>query len=69
MKKRLQTFCGDFEQAPERYEVSEEDQLKQMYTDLQLRDTSELRLAVLCTDALETPTESGQMETEAGDGN
>jgi hypothetical protein len=48
MKERLQTFCGDFFRAPEMYTIEDEDLLKERYTHLQLRDTSDLRLDRLC---------------------
>ena len=48
MKERLLTFCGDFLDAPERYAIEDEDQLKDRYPHLQLRDTSDLRLDQLC---------------------
>ena len=48
MKERLGTFCDDYFTAPELYEIEQEEELKARYTDLQLRDTSELRLDQLC---------------------
>jgi hypothetical protein len=48
MKKRLLGFCGDYFGDPERYEIADEAALKARYADLQLRDTSELRLSNLC---------------------
>ena len=48
MKERLLTFCDDFETAPQLFEVHDEDTLKYRYRNLQLRDTSELRLDHLC---------------------
>jgi hypothetical protein len=48
MKERLLTFCDDFETAPQLFEVHDEDKLKDRYRNLQLRDTSELRLDHLC---------------------
>ena len=48
MKERLLTFCDDFEAAPQLFEVHDEDTLKYRYRNLQLRDTSELRLDHLC---------------------
>ena len=50
MKKRLLTFCGDYLKSPEMFEVSDEDILKQRYQNIQLRETSELRLNTLCLD-------------------
>ncbi len=49
MKKRLQTFCDDYQAAPQIYMVKDEQQLKDRYRNLQLRETSELRLDQLCT--------------------
>jgi len=48
MKERLLTFCDDFETAPQLFELHDEDTLKERYRNLQLRDTSELRLDQLC---------------------
>ena len=48
MKDRLMTFCSDFHQAPGRYDIYQEQELAQRYADMQLRDTSELRLSNLC---------------------
>jgi len=49
MKERLLTFCPDYFTAPERYTIQDEESLKTRYADLQLRDTSDLRLDHLCT--------------------
>jgi hypothetical protein len=57
MRARLLTFCDDYHQAPELYEVHNEDELKQRYRDLQLRETSELRLGNLCNHAQRDATE------------
>ena len=51
MKARLETFCPDYFSAPEKYVIHDEYQLQQRYSQLQLRDTSELRLDHLCRDA------------------
>jgi hypothetical protein len=48
MKVRLLTFCEDFLEAPEMFEVQDEAALKHRYRNLQLRETSELRLDNLC---------------------
>jgi hypothetical protein len=48
MKVRLLTFCEDFLAAPEMFEVQDEAALKHRYRNLQLRETSELRLDNLC---------------------
>lgn len=48
MKERMLTFCPDYYAAPERYEIENEEFLKSRYKDIQLRDTSELRLNNLC---------------------
>jgi len=51
MRERLLTFCDDYQTAPEMFEVNDDEEaLKQRYRDLQLRDTSELRLSNLCTE-------------------
>jgi len=49
MKTRLLTFCDDYHSDPQLYEVHGEEALKYRYRNLQLRDTSELRLDSLCT--------------------
>lgn len=50
MEERLKTFCPDFFKAPDRYGIdsAKEEKLKSRYRDLQLRDTSEMRLDKLC---------------------
>jgi hypothetical protein len=48
MKERLLKFCPDYFQAPELYTIQNEELLKQRYVNLQLRETSELRLSNLC---------------------
>jgi hypothetical protein len=51
MKARFMKYCDDYRLAPDLYEVhDDEDELKQRYKDLQLRDTSELRLGNLCAE-------------------
>ena len=55
MQERLQTFCGDFFSAPEKYSVHDESSLQQRYGHLELRDTSELRLDQLCLEELQYP--------------
>jgi hypothetical protein len=52
MKQRLSGFCPDYFQEPDLYEIDEQDEaaLKARYADLQLRETSELRLDHLCMD-------------------
>lgn len=48
MKQRLLGYCDDYFEAPERYDVNDEEVLQARYSELQLRDTSELRLSNLC---------------------
>ena len=48
MKQRFLTFCADYNAAPERYQIENEAELKEKYTHIQLRETSELRLENLC---------------------
>ena len=50
MKTRLLTFCDDYRSAPQLYQIHDEEALKDRYRDLQLRDTSELRLENLCVE-------------------
>ena len=49
MKERFETLCPEYHRAPELYTLQDEEELKARYKDLQLRDTSELRLDQLCT--------------------
>jgi hypothetical protein len=49
MKSRLLTFCSDYLADPNLYVIQNEDDLKQRYRNIQLRDTSDLRLDRLCT--------------------
>lgn len=49
MKTRLLTFCDNYRSAPGQYIVHHEEELKDRYRNLQLRDMSELRLDRLCT--------------------
>lgn len=49
MKTRFLTFCDSYHENPEMYAVHDEEALKVRYQNLQLRDTSELRLDTLCT--------------------
>lgn len=49
MKDRLLEFCPDYFQSPEQYVIEDEVGLRDRYADLQLRDTSELRLDQLCS--------------------
>lgn len=61
MKTRFMTFCDNYREHPELYVVRDEDVLKDRYQDLQLRDTSELRLDNLCTNEQGNPgTKVGQ---------
>jgi len=48
MKERLLDFCDDYFAAPGLYDIRNEEALKARYAELQLRDTSELRLSNLC---------------------
>jgi len=49
MKETLETFCPDYQAAPELYQIEDEESLKERYGHLQLMDTSELRLNNLCS--------------------
>jgi hypothetical protein len=51
IKPRLTTFCPDYQAAPEVWAIEDEQPLQERYAHLQLRDTSELRLGVLCLQA------------------
>jgi hypothetical protein len=50
MKERIQQFCPDYFEAPDAWTIENEEYLKARYKDLQLRDTSELRLSNLCVE-------------------
>lgn len=54
MKKRFLTYCDVFQDDPSLWTVHDEEALKYRYRNLQLRDTSELRLSNLCTSGQET---------------
>ena len=58
MKERLLTFCDQYHEDPEIWAVRNEAALKQRYRNIQLRETSELRLGQLCL--VEEPVGSGQ---------
>ena len=49
MKQRLLGYCGDYDQSPAAYRMDGESSLASRYHHLQLRDTSELQLANLCS--------------------
>ena len=59
MQMRFMEFCPLFHEAPESFLVSNEAELIERYSHLQLRDTSELRLTALCVE---------EREMAAGDG-
>jgi hypothetical protein len=48
MKERMEQFCPDYYQAPDAFAIENEEYLKERYKNLQLRETSELRLSNLC---------------------
>jgi hypothetical protein len=48
MKERLLTMCEDYLSTPELFVIHDEAVLQDRYRQLQLRDTSELRLSSLC---------------------
>ncbi len=50
MKDRFLTYCDDYRADPSLWMVHDEEALKYRYRNLQLRDTSELRLDKLCTE-------------------
>ena len=50
MKQRLEAFCPDYFEAPELFEIENEESLRSRYEHIQLRETSELRLGNLCLD-------------------
>ena len=64
MKERLTGFCSDYEKEPARYRVEEEERLKSRYQHIQLRDTSELRLDVLCQTNEGAQATPGSLETD-----
>jgi len=65
MESRLRCFCDDFGRAPARYQVNNEEELRERYSSLQLRDTSELRLDTLCANT--TEKDHGSRETGGGE--
>ena len=60
MHQRLLMYCPEYLEAPEMFEIEDEEALKLRYKDLQLRDTSELRLSNLCSDEKATFTVTGK---------
>ena len=66
MKTRFLSFCDNYREYPELFVVHDEEALKYRYRNLQLRDTSELRLDQLCTqdqdNVLTTATHSGDSQ-------
>ena len=55
MKQRLLGFCDDYRLSPSDYTIVGEASLAERYGQLQLRDTSELRLDSLCDDDVSAP--------------
>lgn len=64
MKTRLLSFCDSYREYPELFLLHDEEDLKYRYRNLQLRDTSELRLDNLCT---RDPDNTLTTATHAGD--
>ena len=64
MKDRLLTLCDDYRSYPQLFVVHNEPALQKRYQDLQLRDTSELRLNNLCVSKQQNTIESAH--TAAG---
>jgi len=64
MEKRLMTFCPDYFTAPEKYTINQgtESSLIERYRDLELRDTSDLRLDHLCRDENSFPAMGSSSE-------
>ena len=50
IKRRLMKFCPDYRAAPDLWVSEDEKALQVRYSHLQLRDTSELRLNILCAE-------------------
>ena len=50
IKARLLTLCSDYYSDPELFEIHDEEALRERYSHLQLRETSELRMGNLCVD-------------------
>lgn len=61
MKERLETFCPDYREDPDRYGIDPESEaeLQSRYSHLQLRDTSELRLDRLCAPGSDSAAATG----------
>jgi len=66
MKTRFLSFCDNYHENPELFVVHDEEALKYRYRNLQLRDTSELRLNNLCTQEEENQSSTA---THGGDAN
>jgi hypothetical protein len=50
MKERFEVFCPDYLEAPDLYQIEDEEFLILRYQNIQLRETSELRLNNLCVE-------------------
>ena len=48
IRERLLSFCPDYFEAPDRYDIENEAALMSRYAHIQLRETSDLRLSALC---------------------
>jgi hypothetical protein len=65
MKERMEQFCPDYFKAPDAYTIENEAELQERYKDIQLRETSALRLSNLCT----VPEENFPVIAPAGHSN
>ena len=65
MKERMEQFCPDYFEAPEAYTIENEAELQERYKDIQLRETSALRLSNLCA----VPEENFPIIAPAGGSN
>jgi len=65
MKTRLLSFCDDYHENPDLWVLHNEEALKYRYRDLQLRETSELRLDTLCTEDQYTKQTSSVKSAES----
>jgi hypothetical protein len=61
MEARFLTFCDDYFAYPELYSIPDEETLKRRYKDLQLHDSSELRLSNLCVNELQDQTDPSKI--------
>jgi hypothetical protein len=64
MKTRLLTYCDDFHAEPALFRVHNEQELQLRYVNLQLRETSELRLSNICPPTISVSSQTTVLSTQ-----